>query len=106
MLSVFQGVENVYTQHTPHLADTLDLLLRGRLRESSYPFVEGQQGVTPNPGQGVGGPNTARYRFTLHFIRLFRKGANGEGEFGTDLKISFSSSLEGRLTRKLVMSHN
>lgn len=38
-----QGVENVYTQHTPHLAQTLDLLLKGRLRETSYPFVEGDE---------------------------------------------------------------
>ena len=38
-----QGVENVYTQHTPHLCQTLDLLLKGRLRETSYPFVEGDE---------------------------------------------------------------
>ena len=38
-----QGVENVYTQHTPHLANTLDLLLKGRLRETSYPFLEGDE---------------------------------------------------------------
>ncbi|KAG8691883.1 vacuolar protein sorting-associated protein 45 [Ceratobasidium sp. 423] len=37
-----QGVENVYTQHSPHLSQTLENLLRGRLREQSYPFVEGQ----------------------------------------------------------------
>jgi vacuolar protein sorting-associated protein 45 len=41
-----QGVENVYTQHTPHLVETIDSLVRGRLRESSYPFIEGQQGIT------------------------------------------------------------
>lgn len=39
-LQGLKGVENVYTQHTPHLAQTLDLLLKGRLRETSYPFVE------------------------------------------------------------------
>jgi vacuolar protein sorting-associated protein 45 len=38
-----QGVENVYTQHTPHICQTLDLLLKGRLRETSYPFVEGDE---------------------------------------------------------------
>ncbi|GAA5980979.1 hypothetical protein JCM5350_004788 [Sporobolomyces pararoseus] len=43
-LKGLKGVENVYTQHKPHLAETLDLLLRGRLKETSYPFVEGQQG--------------------------------------------------------------
>jgi vacuolar protein sorting-associated protein 45 len=38
-----KGVENVYTQHTPHLSQTLELLLKGRLRETSYPFVEGDE---------------------------------------------------------------
>ncbi|KAJ9120230.1 hypothetical protein QFC22_003130 [Naganishia vaughanmartiniae] len=38
-----RGVENVYTQHTPHLSQTLELLLKGRLRETSYPFVEGDE---------------------------------------------------------------
>lgn len=38
-----QGVENVYTQHSPHLSQTLDLLLKGRLKESSYPFLEGDE---------------------------------------------------------------
>ncbi|SGY81242.1 BQ5605_C009g05488 [Microbotryum silenes-dioicae] len=41
-LKGLKGVENVYTQHTPHLAETIDLLLRGRLKETSYPFIEGQ----------------------------------------------------------------
>jgi hypothetical protein len=36
-------VENVYTQHSPHLSQTLDLLLKGRLKESSYPFLEGDE---------------------------------------------------------------
>ena len=36
-LKGLQGVENVYTQHTPHLSQTLDLLFKGRLREGSYP---------------------------------------------------------------------
>ncbi|GAA5967147.1 hypothetical protein JCM3765_001545 [Sporobolomyces pararoseus] len=48
-LKGLKGVENVYTQHKPHLAETLDLLLRGRLKESSYPFIEGQQGHGTNP---------------------------------------------------------
>lgn len=42
-----QGVENVYTQHTPHLAETIDLLLKGRLKESSYPYIDGQN-VSPH----------------------------------------------------------
>lgn len=36
-----KGVENVYTQHTPHLASTIESLMRGRLKETSYPYVGG-----------------------------------------------------------------
>ncbi|GAA5985420.1 hypothetical protein JCM10908_006968 [Rhodotorula pacifica] len=51
-LKGLKGVENVYTQHTPHLAETIDLLLKGRLRESSYPYIDGQN-VSP---QGMSRP--------------------------------------------------
>jgi hypothetical protein len=44
----WQGVENVYMQHQPHLTETLENLLKGRLKETSYPFVENQPGVGPN----------------------------------------------------------
>ncbi|KAF8964362.1 Sec1-like protein [Flammula alnicola] len=40
-LKGLKGVENVYTQHTPHLSQTLESLFKGRLRETSYPFLEG-----------------------------------------------------------------
>ncbi|KAL2217186.1 vacuolar protein sorting-associated protein 45 [Thermoascus aurantiacus ATCC 26904] len=36
-----KGVENVYTQHSPRLEATLQNLIRGRLRELQYPFLEG-----------------------------------------------------------------
>jgi len=35
-----QGVENVYTQHKSHLASVADSLMKGRLKESAYPFFE------------------------------------------------------------------
>eukprot|EP00188_Purpureofilum_apyrenoidigerum_P004150 Plantae.Rhodophyta-Purpureofilum_apyrenoidigerum.ctg45647.p1 GENE.Plantae.Rhodophyta-Purpureofilum_apyrenoidigerum.ctg45647~~Plantae.Rhodophyta-Purpureofilum_apyrenoidigerum.ctg45647.p1 ORF type:complete len:271 (+),score=48.19 Plantae.Rhodophyta-Purpureofilum_apyrenoidigerum.ctg45647:122-934(+) len=35
----FGGVANVYTQHEPLLAATLDEALRGRLRTAEYPFI-------------------------------------------------------------------
>lgn len=38
-LKGLRGVENVYTQHTPHLLQTIDNLMRGKLRTSSYPFA-------------------------------------------------------------------
>eukprot|EP00928_Gymnodinium_smaydae_P023726 TRINITY_DN19465_c0_g3_i1.p1 TRINITY_DN19465_c0_g3~~TRINITY_DN19465_c0_g3_i1.p1 ORF type:complete len:566 (+),score=123.06 TRINITY_DN19465_c0_g3_i1:79-1776(+) len=36
----FKGVENVYTQHKTHLASVVDNLMKGRLKESSYPFID------------------------------------------------------------------
>lgn len=35
-----KGVENVYTQHSPHLTQTIEFLLRGRLRDTSYPYLD------------------------------------------------------------------
>ncbi|PUU81309.1 Sec1-like protein [Tuber borchii] len=35
-----KGVENVYTQHTPRLEQTLNNLIKGRLKEATHPFVE------------------------------------------------------------------
>lgn len=52
-LKGLKGVENVYTQHTPHLAETLDLLLKGRLTERSYPFVEGDEGARTQRPQDI-----------------------------------------------------
>ncbi|KAF8442956.1 Sec1-like protein [Boletus edulis BED1] len=40
-LKGLKGVENVYTQHTPHLSQTLENLFKGRLKEASYPFHDG-----------------------------------------------------------------
>ncbi|KAF8627493.1 hypothetical protein AX17_006304 [Amanita inopinata Kibby_2008] len=39
-LKGLKGVENVYTQHNPHLSQTLELLAKGRLKEASYPFLD------------------------------------------------------------------
>ena len=36
-----QGVENVYTQHSARLEVTLQNLIKGKLKEQQYPFVEG-----------------------------------------------------------------
>ncbi|KAF8743913.1 hypothetical protein AX14_013970 [Amanita brunnescens Koide BX004] len=46
-LKGLKGVENVYTQHNPHLSQALELLAKGRLKETSYPFLE-------NPGPNAG----------------------------------------------------
>ncbi len=34
-----QGVENVYTRHKPLLIETLELLIKGRLKETQYPYM-------------------------------------------------------------------
>ncbi|KAL2020261.1 hypothetical protein VTK56DRAFT_8585 [Thermocarpiscus australiensis] len=47
-----KGVENVYTQHAPLLETTLHNLVKGRLREAQYPFVEGG-GTTRDKPQDV-----------------------------------------------------
>ena len=36
-----KGAENVYTQHSPRLEATLQNLIKGRLKEPQYPFLEG-----------------------------------------------------------------
>jgi hypothetical protein len=47
-----KGVENVYTQHSPLLETTLHQLVKGKLRETQYPFVEGG-GTTRDKPQDV-----------------------------------------------------
>lgn len=37
----FKGVDNVYTQHKSLLATIIDQLMKGKLKETSYPFAEG-----------------------------------------------------------------
>lgn len=37
------GVDNVYTQHKPVLHDTLEELIKGRLKEELYPYVNNHQ---------------------------------------------------------------
>ncbi|TAQ85624.1 hypothetical protein B7494_g6029 [Chlorociboria aeruginascens] len=47
-----KGVENVYTQHSPRLELTLQNLIKGRLRDQQYPFVE-SGGTTRDKPQDV-----------------------------------------------------
>ena len=36
-----KGVENVYTQHQPRIANMLQDAIKGKLKDSVYPFYEG-----------------------------------------------------------------
>ena len=44
-----KGVENVYTQHSPRLEVTLQSLIKARLKEQQYPFVEGGGSTRDKP---------------------------------------------------------
>jgi tRNA uridine 5-carboxymethylaminomethyl modification enzyme len=44
-----KGVENVYTQHSSLLESTLQNLIKGRLKEQQYPFVEGGGSTRDKP---------------------------------------------------------
>ncbi|KAJ6441689.1 killer toxin, Kp4/SMK-like, core [Purpureocillium lavendulum] len=44
-----KGVENVYTQHTTLLESTLQSLIKGRLKEQHYPFVDGGGSTRDKP---------------------------------------------------------
>lgn len=47
-----KGVENVYTQHSARLEVTLQNLIKARLKEQQYPFIEGG-GVTRDRPQDI-----------------------------------------------------
>jgi len=53
VLKGIKGVENVYTQHSPKLAQTLEQTLKGRLKDTSYPFLELTK---PGPNQSLQRP--------------------------------------------------
>ncbi|ELR10438.1 vacuolar protein sorting-associated protein 45 [Pseudogymnoascus destructans] len=48
-LKGLKGVDNVYTQHSPRLEITLQELIKGRLREQQYPFVDGGGSTRDKP---------------------------------------------------------
>ncbi|KAF8322629.1 Sec1-domain-containing protein [Clavulina sp. PMI_390] len=56
-LKGLKGVENVYTQHTPLMAEMLDPLLKGKLRDTSYPFIDPPAGSNSGAGPQNPGPN-------------------------------------------------
>lgn len=47
-----KGVENVYTQHSPRLEATLQNLIKAKLKEQQYPFIEGG-GTTKDKPQDI-----------------------------------------------------
>lgn len=49
----------MYMQHTPHLSETLENLFKGKLKESSYAFLESA------------GPNAGLQRYVLCNLQGF-----------------------------------
>jgi vacuolar protein sorting-associated protein 45 len=43
ILKGFKGVDNIYTQHTPLVKDLVEQLIKGKLKETSYPFIGGSR---------------------------------------------------------------
>lgn len=85
----------MYTQHTPHLAQTLDLLMRGRLKETSYPFLEGQSSINPNSATArpqdiivfmVGGTTYEEAR-TVALLNSQAHQSNGQGQSVSSARI-------------------
>ncbi|UZJ52979.1 hypothetical protein CBS101457_002299 [Exobasidium rhododendri] len=46
-LKGLKGVDNVYTQHSPHLLETIENLMKGRLKDTSHPYAGGSQAPPP-----------------------------------------------------------
>jgi len=49
--NTLKNVDNVYTQHKTYLAGVVDQLMKGKLKETSYPFLEGCRYVVPTREQ-------------------------------------------------------
>ncbi|CAD6575298.1 MAG: vacuolar protein sorting-associated protein 45 [Cyphobasidiales sp. Tagirdzhanova-0007] len=97
-----KGVENVYTQHTPHLIQTVELLLRSRLRDTSYPFLDPppQGAVHPRPQDiilfMIGGTTYEEARAVEILNQRF---ASGENVFGLNLPGPSTTSVSPSHTR-------
>ncbi|EJD54450.1 Sec1-like protein [Auricularia subglabra TFB-10046 SS5] len=98
-LKGLKGVENVYTQHAPHLSQTLEHLLKGRLKDTSYPFLDAQPAASSSGTSTPGGGTQQRPQDVIIFViggatyeeartvaQLNEEGATaGSASFGTRL---------------------
>eukprot|EP01134_Creolimax_fragrantissima_P003495 CFRG3495T1 len=68
-LKGLKGVQNVYTQHEPLLIETLDMLVKGKLKESDFPFLGPMLRDKPQDiiVVMVGGATYEEARFVSHF---------------------------------------
>ncbi|KAG8147071.1 hypothetical protein E2320_014116 [Naja naja] len=66
-LKGLKGVENVYTQHQPLLHETLDQLIKGKLKDNQYPYL---------------GPSSLRDSFLEEVSAAGFRGRGAEGSQG------------------------
>lgn len=71
-----KGVENVYTQHQPLLAQTIESIVRGRLRDIDYPFVGNhfQQGRPQDVVIFMVGGTTYEEARSVHLVNATQTG--------------------------------
>lgn len=58
--SSINGVENVYTQHTPLMSHCMEAAVKGKLKDSTYPLIHGSAtggGAGAGAGAGAGRPS-------------------------------------------------
>jgi hypothetical protein len=52
IINIKQGVDNIYAQHVPLIKDLLEQLLRGKLKDTSYPNVNAKEQINLTQQQG------------------------------------------------------
>jgi len=52
IINIKQGVDNIYAQHVPLIKDLLEQLLRGKLKDTSYPNVNAKEQINLAQQQG------------------------------------------------------
>ncbi|KAL9932469.1 hypothetical protein V8E36_008586 [Tilletia maclaganii] len=94
-LKGLKGVENVYTQHNPHLAQTVENLMKGRLKETSYPWIGpagGSGGVGTGGSGGVGGAGAPQGLYRPQDVIIFIIGGATYEEARTVARLNGQSS--------------
>ncbi len=49
LLKGFKGIDNIYTQHSPLVKDLVEQLIKGKLKEASYPFLDNRNNMKERP---------------------------------------------------------
>jgi vacuolar protein sorting-associated protein 45 len=49
LLKGLKGIDNIYTQHSPLVKDLVEQLIKGKLKEASYPFLDNRNNMKERP---------------------------------------------------------